>query len=140
MSATHASYGNWLGKTLATTAALVLAPPDPGLLAWWLAGGLVVGQLLDSCLTRAAPGAAPEPDPGDPLLEKARALLGVGPEADRAAIRLAYRRQVSRWHPDRLPRDADPHHRTAAEARMCELREALNALLAAATEPGVKTG
>ncbi len=138
MSATHASYGHWLGKTLATTAALVLAPPDPGLLAWWLAGGLAVGHLLDNCLARVAPG--PPPGTGDPLLENARALLGVGAEADRAAIRLAYRRQVARWHPDRLPPDADPRRRTAAEARMCELREALNALLAAATEPGVKTG
>lgn len=45
-----------------------------------------------------APKARSGPDPND--LDAARALLGVGPGADHAAIRAAYRVKIARAHPD----------------------------------------
>lgn len=64
-------------------------------------------------------------------IDRARDTLGVAPGDGADAIRLAYRRRVSRWHPDRLPVDADPAQRAQAERRMWQLREALETLLAA---------
>lgn len=62
---------------------------------------------------------------------RAREVLGVPAGADPAAIKLAYRRLVSRCHPDRLPRSASEAERRLAGARMTELRDALEAALAA---------
>lgn len=59
---------------------------------------------------------------------RARALLGVGPEDGHDLIRLAYRRRIARWHPDRLPEQAGPEERAAAAHRMCQLRDALDLL------------
>jgi len=65
---------------------------------------------------------------GDPE-EHARDLLGVKPDDGEEAIRLAYRRRVARWHPDRLPADADAAAKALAERRMWQLREALDTLV-----------
>lgn len=67
--------------------------------------------------------------PTRPALQQACDTLGVRPGDDPETIRLAYRRRVSRWHPDRLPRDADGEQRALAERRMWQLREALDTLL-----------
>jgi len=56
--------------------------------------------------------------------ERARSLLGLVPEADRATIRAAYRRRVARVHPDVSP---SPD----AADRTLELRVALEVLLGA---------
>lgn len=67
--------------------------------------------------------------PTDNPEEHARDLLGVRPDDDADAIRLAYRRRVARWHPDRLPADADAAAKALAERRMWQLREALDTLV-----------
>lgn len=41
------------------------------------------------------------PPPVDPDIAKARALLGLGPDADASAIRAAHRRLIASVHPDR---------------------------------------
>lgn len=67
--------------------------------------------------------------PMDNPEEHARDLLGVRPDDNAEAIRLAYRRRVARWHPDRLPADADAAAKALAERRMWQLREALDTLM-----------
>jgi len=64
-------------------------------------------------------------------LDGARRLLGVDADADPAATRLAYRRLVARYHPDRLSPGASRAEVALAERRMTELRTALEALLEA---------
>lgn len=64
-------------------------------------------------------------------LEQACDTLGVNAGDGEAVIRLAYRRRVARWHPDRLPSGASAEDRALAERRMWQLREALDTLLAA---------
>ncbi|HEX7037742.1 MAG TPA: hypothetical protein VF210_18370 [Pseudomonadales bacterium] len=59
----------------------------------------------------------------------ARRVLGVQPDDAPDVVRLAYRRRVARWHPDRLPARAAPEERAAAERRMAQLRDALECLL-----------
>ncbi len=59
----------------------------------------------------------------------ARACLGVDSSADEDAIKLAYRRQVAQWHPDRMP-EATTAEVKAAEARLNELRDAFELLSA----------
>lgn len=70
--------------------------------------------------------------PTRPPAEQACDALGVRPEDGPDTVRLAYRRRVSRWHPDRLSADASDDERALAERRMCQLRDALDTLLAAA--------
>lgn len=67
-------------------------------------------------------GSAP-PDP----LAAARRVLGVGPDADAAAIRRAYRRLARALHPDRHPAATDDLRR-ALESRFSELTQAYRAL------------
>jgi DnaJ like chaperone protein len=64
-------------------------------------------------------------------VEQACDTLGVNADDSEAVIRLAYRRRVARWHPDRLPADASAEDQALAERRMWQLREALETLLAA---------
>ena len=59
----------------------------------------------------------------------ARQTLGVLPDDSEDVIRLAYRRLVSRCHPDRLGPDANEQERALAQRRMWELREALETLV-----------
>lgn len=56
-------------------------------------------------------------------------VLGVRPGDSPAVIRLAYRRRIARWHPDRLPPQASAEERRAAEERVWRLREALEVLI-----------
>jgi DnaJ like chaperone protein len=58
-------------------------------------------------------------------LERAYEILGVSAEDEAQAVKAAYRRQVARCHPDRLPQTVDRHELKAAEQRMSDLREAL---------------
>jgi len=48
----------WLGKALGIAAALILGPAAPLPLLWWLAAGLLLGQLLDSFSGRLSGKAA----------------------------------------------------------------------------------
>lgn len=48
--------------------------------------------------TRTAPTRRPPPE--DNAIQEARALLGVGPNADAEAIRAAHRRLIAKIHPD----------------------------------------
>jgi len=73
--------------------------------------------------------AAPPPPAATSATARACQVLGVRPDDNEATIRLAYRRLVSHWHPDRLPADANHDQRAAAQRRMCELRDALDVLL-----------
>ncbi|MEZ5560721.1 MAG: hypothetical protein R3E86_19515 [Pseudomonadales bacterium] len=63
-------------------------------------------------------------------LSHACEVLGVSADAPERAVRLAYRRLVGRSHPDRLPRTANRGEVAAAEARVCDLRTALEQILA----------
>ncbi|WP_421620880.1 TerB family tellurite resistance protein [Alkalilimnicola ehrlichii] len=66
-------------------------------------------------------GAAGAPDG----VARARALLGVGADADQAAVRRAYRRALSRHHPDRVQaRGGSETEVRHAANRTRELREA----------------
>lgn len=59
----------------------------------------------------------------------ARALLGIDDAADQNDIKLAYRRQVARWHPDRMP-EASAAEVKQAELKLNELRDAFELLSA----------
>lgn len=61
-------------------------------------------------------------------VQKAYEILGVSTEDDDRAVKTAYRRLVSRCHPDRLPQTADRHELKAAEQRMSDLRTALESI------------
>ena len=58
-----------------------------------------------------------------------RTILGVGPEADLADVKRAWRAAVKRWHPDRIP-TTDPVVVGEAVRRFKELRAAYEALVA----------
>lgn len=66
---------------------------------------------------------------GPSPMNEARARLGVDSSADQDAIKLAYRRQVAQWHPDRMP-EATAAEVKQAEARLNELRDAFELLSA----------
>lgn len=76
-----------------------------------------------------AAGVDPKDDRG---LREAAALLNVPLDASSEAVRLAYRRGVARYHPDRLPASASAFDKTLAEEQMVQFREAYERLLAAA--------
>lgn len=61
--------------------------------------------------------------------DRARETLGVLPDDSEEVIRLAYRRLVSRCHPDRLGPGANDQELALAQRRMWELREALETLV-----------
>ena len=67
----------------------------------------------------------------DAAVTRALAVLAVSPQADLKAVKLAYRRAVSRHHPDKLPASASRKTVRDAEAKMNELRDALETLEAA---------
>ncbi|MEZ5552671.1 MAG: DnaJ domain-containing protein [Pseudomonadales bacterium] len=74
----------------------------------------------------------------DAVLSRAHETLGTSPELSDKAIRTAYRRQIARHHPDRLPADAPSDQKLAADRRMSDLREALDLILDARTgQPSV---
>jgi DnaJ-domain-containing protein 1 len=58
------------------------------------------------------------PAPPDPAEAEARAILGVGPDADEAEIRQAYRARMARAHPDRGGGHAAAARLTAARDRL----------------------
>lgn len=89
-----------------------------------------LGCERETVAQRALLMAAMRPEP-EPLADACR-TLGVRPGDDRDTIRLAYRRQIAQWHPDRLPPDAGEAYILEAQQRMTELRDALDTLLAAA--------
>lgn len=68
------------------------------------------------------------------VLARAHETLGTSPGLSDKAIKTAYRRQIARHHPDRLPADAPTDQKLAADRRMTELREALDCILDARTE------
>lgn len=92
-----------------------------------LAAGLGIARELLALWAVAAAALTPQRS----AFEDACQTLGVNADDSEAVIRLAYRRQVSRWHPDRLPADASPQQRAQADRRMWQLRDALETLLAA---------
>jgi DnaJ like chaperone protein len=61
----------------------------------------------------------------DPKLVAAFECLGVTPGTSAAKIKLAYRKQVSKHHPDKLPPNASIPQRQHAQDQMVRLREAL---------------
>lgn len=62
----------------------------------------------------------------DPDLTRAFNRLNVAPGASSAKVKLAYRKLVSKNHPDKLPRNAPSKDKQAAQRAMVELREALD--------------
>ncbi len=73
-------------------------------------------------------------EPFDPALHEAYRRLDLKPDATPQQVKMAYRRMVSRFHPDRLSQDATPAETELAQQRMVELREALETLQAASAE------
>ena len=77
---------------------------------------------------------APTPDPAfEQLLDDAE-LLDVAVDDCSDAIKLAYRRGVARFHPDRLPGNATPAELALSEQRMTRFRDAYERLLAAGAD------
>ncbi|MEM9741746.1 MAG: hypothetical protein AAF918_03590 [Pseudomonadota bacterium] len=64
------------------------------------------------------------------------AFFDLVPDSDAAEIKLAYRRFVSRFHPDRLPMNATDSERALAQRRMIEARVAYEELLHRAGDRG----
>lgn len=64
----------------------------------WLAAGLLV--VLGLWLAGASRARPPQPGRAGLSEAEARSILGVGPEADETEIRTAWRRLMSRAHPD----------------------------------------
>jgi DnaJ like chaperone protein len=112
-------------QSLCRMAALV---DTPGATAELLALGDRVGWDRELVTRQALAIAAAMPD-RDPL-ELAREILGVRPGDSPELVRLAYRRRVARWHPNRLPGEAGAEERRAAELKMSQLSDALDTLLA----------
>ena len=73
---------------------------------------------------------AQEPPLYSPALLKAFACLDLQPGASPDEAKLAYRRLVSRFHPDRLPPSATRAETELAQRRMVELRDALETIQA----------
>ncbi|MFK7915112.1 MAG: DnaJ family molecular chaperone [Pseudomonadales bacterium] len=80
---------------------------------------------------RPAPQA---PDPAQQQLLEDAELLDVAVDDCSDAIKLAYRRGVARFHPDRLPVTATPAELALSERRMSRYREAYERLLAAGAD------
>lgn len=89
--------------------------------------GTRAGMSRETLALRAVAAAALAPERS--AEDRARETLGVLPEDSEDVIRLAYRRLVSRCHPDRLGPDANEQERALAQRRMWELREALETLV-----------
>ena len=70
----------------------------------------------------------------DPVLNEAYRRLDLQPDATPEQAKMAYRRMVSRFHPDRLSQDATPAETELAQQRMVELREALETIQAASAK------
>ena len=70
----------------------------------------------------------------DPALCEAYRRLDLQRDATPQQAKMAYRRMVSRFHPDRLSQDATPAETELAQQRMVELREALETIQAASAE------
>lgn len=75
---------------------------------------------------RRKPQSASEPA----SVQSAYAVLGVSPSASTAQVKKAYRRLVSRHHPDKLGPRASKAAKSNAQERMVELRTALETVLA----------
>lgn len=93
-----------------------------------------LGSLLQFRRGRQAPGVAPDPDPAQQQLQDDAELLDVAIDDCSDAIKLAYRRGVARFHPDRLPDNATPAELALSERRMTRFREAYERLLAAGAD------
>lgn len=66
----------WLGKALGIAAALILGPAAPVALLWWVAAGLLLGQLLDSFSGRLSGKAAKTDAEAAPSLQFAFTAMG----------------------------------------------------------------
>ncbi len=89
--------------------------------------GTRAGMNRETLALRAVAAAALAPERSAEA--HARETLGVLPDDSEDVIRLAYRRLVSRCHPDRLGPNANEQERALAQRRMWELREALETLV-----------
>ena len=100
----------WYGKLLGAVIGAVLVRSNPLLGALV---GLLLGHAFDT--RRRRQPVAPSDDP--------YAVLGVAADASDAAIEQAYRRLISRHHPDRLG-DMAGEARRQSEARAGEINRA----------------
>ena len=98
-----------------------------GMLLGYLAGGplggfigLGVGYWLSRRPRRAAPPTLPDE------IRAAYRTLGVKPRASNESVREAYRRLMSRHHPDKLGPEAGPDEREAARRQTVAVRDAFD--------------
>jgi hypothetical protein len=85
-------------------------------LALGLGGAAVIAWAIAPSQVRSNAAAGPIPE--DPRDIEARAILGVGPKADAAEIRAAFRTKMAHAHPDRGGAHADAVRLIAARDRL----------------------
>lgn len=107
----------WYGKVFGALAGWLLMRHPIGLLV-----GAVLGHAFDAGWLRRSGGRSP--------LDEAYAVLEVSHDASDEAIEAAYRRQMSRYHPDRVAGAAE-EIRVLAEERARAINAAYDTIMQA---------
>lgn len=101
-----------------------------------IARGLGLSERDVERLEAGLRGVAGTRQPDDQKIPDAYATLGVSPSASDAEVRMAYRRLMSRHHPDKLAARGMPENmRSVAEERVREIRQAYDSIVEQRSKP-----